>query len=365
MRIKQTLLLLPLLASLTWAADEEPSRPEALPKAMLLSQMADTVLPSLHTALTDRAIRLLQTTRQACPAPDVVKLQQVRQAWRETARAWAAMEVFQIGPVIERRTARQIDGWPTRPKLLQPLLDGGTLDAERIDQTGSAGKGLPALEYLLFPEKTQDQAVARNLKGRPCQVLVALADGVKREAVGIQHDWKAPNGGFANQLGQAGKLQDGMFANEAQALGDMVNLLIAGIDYVRLRKLEKPLDKSTDEVALDRVEAWRSGESTRLLEANLAGFARVFFGHGLHGIGLDDYLLGIEKPILVRRVREQLAATQAAVTAIGMPIDHALADAPERVKAAQDALRKLQHLLEVDLADALQVDLSFNANDGD
>ncbi|MBB5017338.1 hypothetical protein HNQ59_000602 [Chitinivorax tropicus] len=347
------------------AADSEASPPEAMPKSAWLAELADRTLPSMQQALTDQAGQLLATTQQTCSAPNQASLGKLRKAWLQTARAWAAMEVFQIGPVIERRTARQINGWPVRMKLLQPLLEGGELGPNRIDRTGSAGKGLPAMEYLLHPDRQTDAAVIRSLKGRHCQVLMALADGVLREAKGIQQDWRGPDGGFARQLRQAGQLQEGAFASDTQALGDVVNLLIAGIDYVRLRKLEKPLEKSSDEVALDRLEAWRSDASLALMEANLAGFEQVFFGGRAGRVGLDDYLLGIEKPVLVRRVREQLDTARAALRSIGMPMSQALTAVPERVKAAQQAVRQLQRLLENDLAEALQVDLSFNANDGD
>ena len=64
-------------------------------------------------------------------------------------------------------------------------------------------------------------------------------------------------------------------------------------------------------------------------------------------------------------VREQIAATRAAIEAIEGPLDVALVSHREQVVAAHDAIRELHRTIGVDVAGALAVTISFNDTDGD
>jgi len=64
-------------------------------------------------------------------------------------------------------------------------------------------------------------------------------------------------------------------------------------------------------------------------------------------------------------VNSQLLAAQGRLEEIGEPLEETLLNEPEIVARAQDALRTLQIVLQVDLAQALSVTIAFNDNDGD
>jgi predicted lipoprotein len=330
-------------------------------KEAMLRHLAHDVLLPLTDAFASASERLAGAGAAFCAGSG--SLGQMQSAWRATQAAWQPLEMLQIGPIIERRTQRRLNAWPVRPKLLGRLLNAsGPITDEQLELAGAAGKGLPALEYLLFDQ----EATARKLAATHCNVLQALASDIRHEARALADAWRTPDGGFARQLAEAGRHpQDGRFASTDQALSDVVNLLIAGVDAIRIRKVGKPLDKSGDTAALERIESWRSGSSLDHLRDNLLGFELMFFGAGDEGVGLDDYLLQIERPILVRNVREQLQVTRQALAAIRPPLHQALVSQRAQVEQLHQALERLQYYLETQLADALKVDPGFNANDGD
>lgn len=361
------LCLLLAAASPSHAADAVGTPDEKLPKHELFRNLADEVLLPLTRDFSTAAGKLADVSQGFCATPRDSGLASVRAAWREAQAAWQPLEMLQIGPTIERRTQRHVNAWPVRPKLLEPLLAGGDpVEAGRIDTLGVSGKGFPALEYLLFPPGKTAAETEQTLTGRRCSVLHALASQVKAEADSLAADWREPDGGFARQLAEAGRHpQDGAFASADQALSDIANLLIAGLDAVRIRKLGKPLERSVDEVALERLESWRAETSLDHIRDNLRGFELVFFGAGTAGIGLDDYLAGIGRPVLARLVREDLNAAQKALAAIRPPLQRALIGQRHQVETLHRAVAQLQHRMEANIADALKVDLGFNANDGD
>jgi predicted lipoprotein len=277
------------------------------------------------------------------------------------------MEVAQLGPGIERRTQRQINAWPLRPHLLERLqASGAPVQVTQVEAAGSAGKGFPALEYLLFDPDRPDAEVAKTLHEKHCGLLPALAAHIKNEADAVATAWREPDGGYARQLIEAGQHpQDGIFANADQALSDIANLMIAGLDAVRSRKLGKALEQEDAASMQERLESWRSGTSLDHIRANLRGFELMFFGAGQNGIALDDYLAGLSRPVLPRLVRDDLQAAQKALAAIRPPLRTALSNQRPQVEALYKAIAKLQQRMEDDIAPALKVDLGFNTSDGD
>lgn len=334
-------------------------------KQQLFQHLAEDVMLPLTGDFAQAAGKLAETSQSFCAGQS--NLRSMQAAWRDAQSAWQPLEMLQIGPTIERRVQRQINSWPVRPKLLQPLLtESAPIEPQRIEAIGASGKGLPAIEYLLFDEGKNAGTPKKNLAATHCNALQALAAHVKSEAEGLAADWREPDGGFARQLAEAAEPQkDSPFASADQALSDVVNLLIAGIDAVKIRKLGKPLEKSNGEAALERIESWRSGTSLEHIRDNLRGFELAFFGAGKDGIGIDDYLAAIERPGLARVIRRELDATRKALAAIRPPLQNALRSQRKKVETLHKSVSSLQFLLETEVADALKVDLGFNANDGD
>jgi predicted lipoprotein len=327
-------------------------------KNKVLGELVENVIRPMARDFSAASAKLADVSKGFCRGQ--AKLADVRTAWRNTQSAWQALEMMPIGPVSENRLHRHINAWPVRERLLKPLLEAGAgADVEQVRRMGAAGKGLPAVEYLLFEEKGQ-------LAHPHCAALTALTGQIREEAQSLSRAWTEPDGGFGWQLAQAGKLKGGaVFVSADQAMSDIVNLLIAGLDSIKIRKLGKAMERSSDEPALARIESWRSGTSLDNIDANLRSFEAVFFGKGKSGVGLDDYLASIERPGLGRAISRQLDITQRALADVRLPLHTALIEQPEAVASLHKEISWLQYLMETEVAGALNVDLSFNANDGD
>lgn len=354
-----------LLSIPAHAADTTEAAAEQAARKELLRHWAGNVLQPMTQEFAAAAGKLAESSEAFCAGKR--DLRQVQAAWRDAESAWQPLEMLQIGPTIERRTQRQVNFWPVRPRLMEPILSASApIPPEDMETLGAAGKGLPAMEYLLFPDDKTAGDAKKTFAAGYCHALQALANHVRTEAEGLAAEWRAPDGGFARQLAEAGEHpQDGAFTSTDQALSDVVNLLIAGLDAVKIRKLGKPLEKSEDTASLERIESWRSGASLDHIRDNLRGFERVFFGAGSDEPGLDDYLATIQRPGLARVIRQELDAAKTALAAIRPPMQNAVIKQRKQVENLHKTVGRLQYLLETEVADALKVDLGFNANDGD
>lgn len=326
-----------------------------LSKNQVLGELVEQVMQPMVADFAQSSARLADQSRAFCR--EKAKLKDLQAAWRNTQSSWQALEMMPIGPVSENRLQRHINAWPLRPNLLEPLLKDEA-SVERVRRMGAAGKGLPAVEYLLFD--ANDRLPAH------CAALDTLTAQINEEAQKLNRAWKNPKGGFGRQLARAGMPgYREVFADADQAISDIVNLLIAGLDTVKTVKLGKVLERSTDRPALERIESWRSGATLDHIADNLRSFENVFFGTGKAALGLDDYLASLDRPGLSRVIANQVAAVKKAQANIRPPLQSALTEQREAVVILHKEISRLQYLMETEVATALKVDLGFNANDGD
>lgn len=346
-----------LLSTSLLAAAPAPAVKDLPPANQVLGALVEQVMRPMANDFARRSAELASHSQAYCQGK--VTLDALRDTWRRTQAQWQPLEMMPIGPVSENRLHRHINAWPVRVNLMQPLLkDDASVNVERVRRIGAAAKGLPAVEYLLFD--THERLASH------CGALQALTAQINEEAQKLDRAWKEPNGGFGRELAQAGLPgHTEIFADADQAYSDIINLLIAGLDSVKTVKLGKAIDNSANGPSLERIESWRSGNTLENIANNLRGFEAVFFGKGEDGKGLDDHLVELERPGLVRVIRNQLNAVTQALSEVRPPLQAALTEQRDAVSALHKQVHRLQYLMETEVASALNVDLGFNANDGD
>jgi predicted lipoprotein len=286
-----------------------------------------------------------------------------REAWRAAALALRGLSPLPFGPLLELRTLRRVDFWPTRPPQIERSIRGradGSLPEARI---GVTARGLPALEYLLFdagaPDLRQDAAA--------CRYAHWVAEDTAGQLAALRpafDDWQS-------------RLAEADAQAEAALLTDGVNILIGGIDTLRLRYLEKPARSSAAQPDFD---AWRSGATRAHLLAyhgalrlglqgrvTTTGETRsgaVGLASGQGPPGLTAVLRGRGLLTLADRVDVLLDRSEAALRELPVSIGSVPADAAV-VDPAIERLGELQVLLARDIADRLKVSVGFGDNDGD
>jgi predicted lipoprotein len=279
---------------------------------------------------------------------DQPALAEARARWKDAVAAWEALSTVPFGPLVERRSARQIDFTPTRPELIRRASARAPAGAADMARIGTPAKGLPALEWLLWTEPLP-------AGGPACAYAREVAADVAREAVALQ-------AAFASALDQPMD-EDGADA----AFAEFVNQWLAGLLRLRWQQMERPVRErgSGGRAAPQLPRRYSAGtaaswaaqwQALRALALAAPGAAPPPPGEGV--VPLDTYLRGRGHAALADRWRQRIDASDRTM--------HALVPGPRhRMLSAARDLAQTQRLAESELAPALRVSLGFSDSDGD
>jgi predicted lipoprotein len=173
------------------------------------------------------ALRGLAEAPAASAAPAAL-LGPARARWRAAMLAWERLSAVSVGPLIERRSARQIDFTPTRPALIERAIQAQPQGAEAMERIGTPAQGLPALEWLLWTRPPTSGSPA-------ARYALEVASAVEREALALQAALRT--------LGERDWADAG---EEAVAgLNEFINQWVGGLERLRWAHMEKPLRAGT------------------------------------------------------------------------------------------------------------------------
>ncbi|MDQ3059989.1 MAG: imelysin family protein [Pseudomonadota bacterium] len=286
----------------------------------------------------------------AAPADAPGRLAQARAQWQASTVAWERLSSVQIGPLVQRRSARQIDFTPTRPELITRAIQSAPADAAAMERIGTPAKGLPALEWLLWSRPVAPQTPA-------CRYAVQVAADIAREAGVLSSEFASL---AARELGEEEE-------TSVPAMGELVNQWVGGLERLRWTHMEKPRlsDASGGHNATPYPRS-ASGQSAaswaaqwqglRTLATASASAQAPLPGQGL--VPLETYLRGRGLNAVANKLAHSVAQADKAL--------HQLSPGNKAgLGTATRALAALKKLAETDVAPALEVNIGFSDADGD
>ncbi len=313
-------------------------------------------LPPLARAFQGEADRLVDATDQYCQ--DRTTLADLRTQWQRTLMRWESLSTPAVGPLVTRRSQRQIDFWPTRPDLLRRSLEKAPTSLADMERVGTPAKGFPAFEVLL----SQWAASRQPTPAPACRYAGLVAQGIAVEARELQ-----------NELGTwAGKAWDDEPEVTAAALAEWVNQWLAGLERLRWAHIEKPITshQTTGKAArgapvpyarLDRESAlsdWQAQWQSLLAQGRLSpGAPPPAAGAAL--VPMEALLMGKGELALAQKWGQALDQVTA-----GM--DKLTPRSTEReLLAVTKSMKAVTVLFQNEVAAALDVPLGFSDADGD
>ena len=293
---------------------------------------------------------LVAAVKNLCEAPadgSASAMGQAREQWTLAMKDWERLSAVAIGPLLERRSLRQIDFTPTRPELIARAVERAPADAADMERIGTPAKGLPALEYLLWTKPVK--------AGSPeCRYAQQVAADIDREAQALEQ-------GFAQAAGRE-------WDDEAAvaAMSEALNQWVGGLERLRWAEIERPVRARSsggrDAAVFPRAASAQSAASWTSQWYGLRELAVLTApqaprpGAGL--VPLETYLRGrglnpaADKLVqAVKRVDEKFKRLKPSSQA-------SLLDATRELAA-------LKRLAEAEIAPALQVNIGFSDADGD
>jgi predicted lipoprotein len=298
-------------------------------------------LPPLARDFETQAKALSTAARRHCAGPAAAAA--LKDAWRKALLSWQTLSSPALGPVIERRSQRQIDFWPTRPALLAKALERAPQTLADMESVGTPAKGFPAIEQLLAAQPSPAH----------CPYLVLVAEGIEAEAVALR-------AGF-DPLAARDWTGDEDAARSAFA--EWINQWLGGLERLRWAHIEQPVQKARTAgqghapefarlAVADNAAEWRAQWQALRTQARLTAAQRA-------QPPIEALLMGKGQIALAQRWGQALDRADAAIAALP-------AKAGEKeLMALSKTLKGVTTLFQTEVAAALDVPLGFSDADGD
>jgi uncharacterized protein len=332
-------------------------------RGTMLRETAEIVILPGYEAVEADAAALASASHALCASPSLAGLTEAQAAWRVAFVDWQSTLAYQFGPTRDANLGPEMAFWPTRPIAIEANVAGATeITPAWIDALGAGGKGLYAIEYLLYGTADDAAALAQLESPRRCAYLAALADHVARTSARIVLAWSPEGGDYLGALATAGEPGNEVFLAQLAAVSTVITQVLTQLRIVKLTKLGIPLGRIDGLPQPGSIETLYAEHSVEGMVANLEG-ARRLWSAAPHS--LDGYLRS-RRPDLADTVLAQFDATIAAFSVLPEPFgayvsgaDHAAGD------ASYERIRELERAIGNDVSTALAVSVMFTDNDGD
>ena len=331
------------------------------PRAKVSAALADGVLLPAYNSWQEADRQLAVNAEAFCTGNADVTA--ARQAFLGAQSAWAGLQPLLVGPLAEGNRAWQIQFWPDKKNLVQRQVEAllkskPQLNNDDLAKASVVVQGLTAYEYMLFDpalDLTQTEQ-----KARYCPLLQAIGQHQQALAVQIMDEWQGKPG-MAEQLKA---FPNERYADANEAIADLLRVQATALDGLK-KKLGAPMGRQSKGIPQPyQAEAWRSAASLANLGAALANAELLWHGSNRDGI---QTLLGDDQADLANRIDAAYQDTRQRLAALDKPLGDLLADEAGRAALNElyDSLNRLHRLQESELAKALDVQIGFNAHDGD
>lgn len=280
----------------------------------------------------------LQALCDAAPENAEAALIRARQAWLAALLSWERLEAVSIGPLIERRSQRQIDFLPTRPRMIEKAVKSAPASLADMELIGTPAKGFPALEWLLWKKPAQPASPE-------CRYVLLVADEIGREASKLEEAYRQA---ASRKLG-----------NEAASLafGELVNQWVGGLEHLRWHGMEMPVRVAMTTKARDEPDFPRSSSG-----ADEKAWAAQWETLRTLAAGKD---ISLETVLRAKGAHALADSFASAVGKADAAMQGLQAKDPARVIEAGQQLAALKRLVEEKIAPTLGVPIGFSDADGD
>ena len=309
------------------------------------------ILPGFG-AFAEAAILLDTVASAGCAADQPTDHTALHAAYHASFDAWLQISHLRFGPTETEDRAFAIAFWPDTkgfsPKALGGLIaaqDPIVQDPDAFSESSIAGRGLYALDYLLFDDVMRDQGTAAYR----CALLQAITQDMARNAQAMSTDWQAR---YAAALTHPS--ETGVYAREEDVVRTLFTALSTGLQFTSETRLGRPLG-TFDRPRPRRAEAWRSDRALRNVVLSLGALETL------------ATTLAKDAPEIAAALAADFARAQDRLSDLDDPNFAQVSDPAQRLKVeiAQQAIDQIRTRVTTELGPALGVAAGFNALDGD
>ncbi|RFC64057.1 peptidase M75, Imelysin [Fulvimarina endophytica] len=374
------LALAPCLASAPAQAQDQSQAPDAggaganasglTGDTLVLDAVANAVDDAIRPGYQafDDAVReqafMLETL---CSDPTKENLQSAQENFGGLVSAFSKIEFVRFGPIREDNRLERILFFPdprgVMAKQVQAILKDqadNALHAETLAEKSVAVQGLPALQYVLFGDGSDDLATESG--AYRCSYGKAIAANLSSISTALVEEW-GDETGISERLMEPAE-DDPVYRTASDSLGAIVSIFTEGLEIVADQRLSPPLSAEDGADAPAKPNLFLFGASDNALTAlqgDFEGLQQLFEAVDFPAV------LPADKQFLGPSIELEFTQIGSNLDAVETPLSEAVADADSLGKLGYVliATRSLRSQFTDQLAPALGLASGFSSLDGD
>lgn len=313
-----------------------------------------------YVQLSQSSLQLLESARAGCHDSNLKTLSQMQDEFRSVVSAFARVEMYRLGPMVEELRQNRLFYWPDKRRVgerqLRKLLKDPTskeLTESRLAGKSVALQGLPALERLLFGKSAVVNIT--NNTAADCHVVTVIAENIHSMANSIESGWNDKSDLVISMRNPTA--DSDVFRTEQEVLTRLVTQIVIGVDTVLNRKIRPLVGTSAN---IRAAPLWLSQQTMPMIKGNLEGIRALLIDSGLAAdTNLEDELQFEFRS--ANTMLERLLLLPDLTDASGKLTD----DANSLTKALAAVVTGIHVTLDDRFLSALGISTGFNSEDGD
>jgi predicted lipoprotein len=333
-------------------------------RAAMLKNYGDNIIVPAFEDMQEATNELKTAAQNFETERTVQQLGNLQNQLKQTRLAWQEVSPFQFGPAESILLRASLNTYPVDTDKVQNNVSSGDYSFGTIDSRDATG--LPSLGYLLHGVgDTQEEILSMYTADADAENrMTYLLDNItfiKEQVDTATEEWQSSGGDYI-----------GMFLNEensgtdvGSSLAMLINSYVQHYEkFLRDGKIGIPAGvRSAGTPRPMTVEAYYSGYSLELANANLQQIERIFTG--AESRGLDDNIEALGAGDLSDEIKSQISDAQSALEQLSDPLSQQIEENNDPVLTAHNELQGLVSLLKADMTSILGITITFQDTDGD
>ncbi len=324
-------------------------------KGEMLTHIANQIVLPNFLNLQNSVSELNTSWNQFKTVQDDASLEELQMRWQTAVLSFHKVKVYEFGPSMNVGLRAALGTFPTdTTKIITNAGNANTNLAllENIDAIG-----FPALEFIFFRNNAKNELIgSTQMQTYVDNILTKMT----AEVNSVNAAW---NGGYSATFGTSTGTES------TSGFSQLMNEFCKEYELAKNAKLGIPIGKQSLGIPqISYVESPYAKISLLILKQNVITLRDLFQGKGANGIdnlGMDDYLLALEKSSIVSTINSGFSSILTDLNALNDDILIEIQNNPGQLDALYTKMQNLVVAIKTDMTSAFGILITYQDNDGD
>lgn len=360
-----TLLILCIVTGIVSCNESESPKEVRFDRGEMLKNIAQNLIIPAYSDLQTSVNSLKNRTEDFILNPNMNSLAALQNDWETAYTLWQYANAYNFGPAgdqgIRRGLVEEIGTFPVSVIKVETAI----ADTPNFNDFNRDARGFLTVEYLIFgADDTPSEIVEQFSSEKRKNFLLGAVSDIERRIGEVLSAW---NGGYSSEFSQ------NVGTDVGSSTSMVYNEFVRSFESIKNFKLGLPLGRRPGQTKAEPqlVEAYYSGKSLKMLEANLNAIENIWYGRsseGQAGLGFREYLESVEGGLaLITATEAQMAVVKTVLAQV--PKTSALAEqiqnSPTPADRLHTELQKHTRFYKSDMSSILGISITFSSGDGD